>query len=51
MRQEGCLFWQFHEVNAFVGWLSGQKDCFNAGEFCAVVGEQGPIVAHDDGQR
>ena len=37
--------------HAVVDWLSGQKDCFNAGELCAVVGEQGPIVVQDDGRR
>ena len=37
--------------HAFVGWLSCRKDCFNAVELCAVVGERGPIVAQDDGQR
>ena len=35
----------------FVGWLSGQKDCFDAVELCAVMGEQGPIVAQDNGRR
>ena len=37
--------------HAFVGWFSCRKDCFNAVELCAVVGERGPIVAQDDGQR
>ena len=39
------------KLHAFVGWLSGQKDCFYAVELCAVVGERGPIVVPDDGQR
>ena len=39
------------KMHAFVGWLSGRKDCFDAVELCAVVGERGPIVAQDDGQR
>ena len=39
------------KLHAFVGWLSGQKDCFDGVELCAVVGERGPIVAQDDGQR
>ena len=33
------------ESHMFVGWLSGRKDCFDANELCAVVGERGPIVA------
>jgi hypothetical protein len=37
------------KLHAFVGWLSGQKDCFDGVELCAVVGEQGPIVAQDNG--
>jgi hypothetical protein len=37
--------------HAFVGWLSGQKDCLDADELCAVVGEWGPIVAQDNGRR
>ena len=39
------------KLHAFVGWLSGQKDCFDAVELCAVVGERGQIVAQDDGRR
>ena len=39
------------KLHAFVGWLSGRKDCFNVVELCAVVGEWGPIVAQDDGRR
>ena len=39
------------KLHAFVGWLSGQKDCFDAVELCAVMGEQGPIVAQDNGRR
>jgi hypothetical protein len=35
--------------HASVGWLSGQKDCFDGVELCAVVGERGPIVRQDDG--
>ena len=27
------------KLHAFVGWLSGRKDCFDAVELCAVVGE------------
>ena len=37
--------------HAFVRWLSSQKDCFDAVELCAVVGERGQIVAQDDGRR
>ncbi len=33
------------KLHAFVGWLSGGKDCFDGVELCAVVGERGPIVA------
>ncbi len=39
------------KLHAFVGWLRGRKDCFNAVELSAVVGEWGPIVVQDDGQR
>ncbi len=39
------------KLHAFVNWLSGRKDCINGVELCAVVGEQGPIVAQDDEQR
>ena len=37
------------KLHAFVGWLSGQKDCFDMVELCSVVGERGPIVAQDNG--
>ena len=39
------------KLHVFVGWLSGQKDCSDAVELCAMVGEQGPIIVQDDGQR
>ena len=39
------------KLHVFVGWLSCQKDCFDVVKLCAVVGERGPIVAQDDGQR
>ena len=37
--------------HVFLGWLSGQKDCFDVVELCVVVGAQGSIVAQDDGRR
>ncbi len=39
------------KLHAFVGWSSGRKDCFDGVELCAMVGEQSPIVAQDDGRR
>ena len=39
------------KLHAFVGWLSGQKDCFDGVELCAVVGERSLVVAQDNGQR
>jgi hypothetical protein len=39
------------KLHAFVEWLSGQKDCFDAVELCAMAGERGPIVVQDDEQR
>ncbi len=37
------------KLPAFVGLLSSRKNCFDAVELCAMVGEWGPIVAQDDG--
>ena len=37
------------KLHKFVGWLSGQKDCFDGVELCPMVGERGPIVVQDDG--
>ena len=39
------------KLHMFVGWLSGQKDCFDAVELCDVVSERGPIVAQNNGRR
>ena len=37
------------KLPAFVGLLSSRKNCFDAVELCAMVGEWGPIVAQEDG--
>ncbi len=39
------------KAHAFVGWLSGQKNWFDGVKHLDVVGERGPIVAQDNGQR
>ena len=38
------------KLHAFVGWLSGRKNCFDAVGLCVLVGGWGPIVVQDDGQ-
>ena len=40
-----------NKTHAFVGWLSGHKNCFNGVELVDVVSEWGPIVGQDNGQR
>jgi hypothetical protein len=39
------------KTHVFVGWLSGQKNCFDEVELFNMVSERGPIVAQDNGQR